>query len=322
MPSQLSDVWRPFLPNCGAIVVRPAVPLGRPVFSPPFRRSFFATNHGGAPAPRVREASAAKALPVRPVEIYKSAMARRPGASPPLSNGRPPPAARGATPAPRRASSGRGGARTRDAARIEEIFRRFAAAVPVPKGELDYVNPFTLVVAVALSAQATDSGVNKATKALFSLADTPQKMLALGEERVREMIRTIGLYRTKAKHVVELSRRLVDQFGGAVPRDREALETLPGVGRKTANVVMNTAFGAPYIAVDTHIFRVSNRIPLAAGKTPLDVERGLEAVIPEPYKLHAHHWLILHGRYVCMARRPACERCLIADLCAFPGKTV
>jgi endonuclease-3 len=210
----------------------------------------------------------------------------------------------------------------RDAGRIEEIFRRFAEALPVPKGELDYVNSFTLLVAVVLSAQATDAGVNKATKALFQLADSPQKMLDLGEDRIRELIKTIGLYRTKAKHVAALSRRLVEDFGGAVPQDRDALESLPGVGRKTANVVMNIAFGAPLIAVDTHIFRVSNRIPLAPGKTPLEVERGLEAIVPPSYKLHAHHWLILHGRYVCKARRPECERCLIADLCAYPGKSV
>jgi endonuclease III len=214
------------------------------------------------------------------------------------------------------------GAKSADAARIEEIFRRFAAALPLPKGELEFVNPFTLLVAVVLSAQATDSGVNKATKALFLIADTPQKMLALGEDKLREMIRTIGLYRTKAKHVISLSRRLIEDFDGEVPQDRESLESLPGVGRKTANVVMNIAFGAPTIAVDTHIFRVSNRIPLAPGKTPLEVERGLEAVVPAPYKLHAHHWLILHGRYVCKARRPECERCLIADLCAYPGKRV
>jgi endonuclease III len=209
-----------------------------------------------------------------------------------------------------------------DAGRIEEIFRRFAEALPVPKGELDYVNPFTLLVAVVLSAQATDAGVNKATKALFQLADSPQKMLDLGEDKIRELIKTIGLYRTKAKHVAALSRRLVEDFGGAVPQDRDALESLPGVGRKTANVVMNIAFGAPLIAVDTHIFRVSNRIPLAPGKTPMEVERGLEAIVPPSYKLHAHHWLILHGRYVCKARRPECERCLIADLCAYPGKSV
>ena len=230
-----------------------------------------------------------------------------------------PPAGGGAARAVRRKGAG---AKKKDAAWIEEIFRRFAAALPVPKGELEYVNPFTLLVAVVLSAQATDSGVNKATKALFAIADAPQKMLALGEDKLRELIRTIGLYRTKAKHVIALSRRLVEDFGGEVPPDREALESLPGVGRKTANVVMNVAFGAPTIAVDTHIFRVSNRIPLARGKTPLEVERGLEAIIPPSYKLHAHHWLILHGRYVCKARRPECERCLIADLCTYPGKRV
>lgn len=207
-----------------------------------------------------------------------------------------------------------------EAAQIQEIFRRFEAADPHPKGELHYENPFTLLIAVVLSAQATDAGVNKATPALFALADTPQKMLALGEEKVRDMIKTIGLYRTKAKHVILLSERLVKEFGGEVPQNREALETLPGVGRKTANVVMNIAFGAPTIAVDTHIFRVSNRIPLAPGKTPLEVERGLEKIIPESFKLHAHHWLILHGRYICMARAPKCAVCLISDLCRWPDK--
>ncbi|PNG27996.1 endonuclease III [Methylocella silvestris] len=207
------------------------------------------------------------------------------------------------------------------ASRIEAIFARFEAASPHPEGELDYSNPYTLLVAVTLSAQATDVGVNKATKALFALADSPQKMLALGEDRLREMIKTIGLYRTKAKHVIEASRQLVERFGGEVPRDRAALETLPGVGRKTANVVMNIAFGAATIAVDTHIFRVSNRIPLAKGKTPLEVELGLERVIPDAFKHHAHHWLILHGRYVCKARKPECGRCLIVDLCDFPDKT-
>jgi endonuclease-3 len=209
-----------------------------------------------------------------------------------------------------------------DPARVAEIFRRFAAADPHPQGELSYVNAFTLVVAVVLSAQATDVGVNKATKALFAAADDPQKMLALGEEKIRDMIKTIGLFRTKAKHVVALSERLVKDYGGEVPKNREALETLPGVGRKTANVVLNIAFGAPTIAVDTHIFRVANRIPLAPGKTPLEVERGLEAAIPHAFKLHAHHWLILHGRYVCKARRPECERCLIADLCESVEKRV
>jgi endonuclease-3 len=209
-----------------------------------------------------------------------------------------------------------------DPARVAEIFRRFEAANPHPKGELDYANAFTLLVAVVLSAQATDLGVNKATPALFAAADSPAKMAELGEEKLQDMIKTIGLYRTKAKNVVALSRRLVKDFGGEVPHSREALETLPGVGRKTANVVMNTAFGAPVIAVDTHIFRVSNRIPLAAGKTPLEVERGLEKIIPAAFKRHAHHWLILHGRYICKARRPACERCLISDLCRWPDKRV
>jgi endonuclease III len=209
-----------------------------------------------------------------------------------------------------------------DAATVREIFRRFAATEPHPVGELAYKNPFTLLVAVVLSAQATDAGVNKATPALFALGDTPEKMRALGEAKVAELIRTIGLYRTKARNVVALSAKLVSDFGGQVPADRDALETLPGVGRKTANVVLNTAFGQPFIAVDTHIFRLSNRIPLAPGKTPHEVEIGLEKVVPGEYKLHAHHWLILHGRYVCKARKPECERCLIADLCRAPEKTV
>ena len=207
-------------------------------------------------------------------------------------------------------------------AEIEEVFRRFQKANPDPKTELHYTNPFTLLVAVVLSAQATDAGVNKATPALFALADTPAKMAALGEERVRDLVKTIGLFRTKAKNVVELSRRLVAEHGGQVPRTREALEALPGVGRKTANVVLNVAFGEPTIAVDTHIFRVGNRTGLAPGKTPFDVETRLEAVMPAKYKSHAHHWLILHGRYTCLARRPLCEACIIADLCQWPGKTV
>jgi endonuclease-3 len=207
-----------------------------------------------------------------------------------------------------------------DPARVEEIFRRFQAADPEPKGELYSVNPFTLLVAVVLSAQATDVGVNKATKPLFAIVDTPQKMLELGEDKLREAIKTIGLFRMKAKHVIALSERLVRDYGGAIPTTRAELETLPGVGRKTANVVMNIAFGAPTIAVDTHLFRVSNRIPLATGKTPLEIERGLEAIVPDSYKRHAHHWLILHGRYICKALRPDCGRCLIHDLCAWPGK--
>jgi endonuclease-3 len=207
-------------------------------------------------------------------------------------------------------------------AQIEEAFRRFRAASPHPKTELQHINPFTLLVAVVLSAQATDAGVNKATPALFAAADTPEKMAALGEDKVRDLIKTIGLFRTKAKNVVELSRRLVANHGGQVPRTREALESLPGVGRKTANVVLNVAFGEPTIAVDTHIFRVGNRTGMAPGKNPLEVEQKLEAVVPRNYKSHAHHWLILHGRYTCLARKPLCERCVIADLCQWPGKTV
>jgi len=206
-------------------------------------------------------------------------------------------------------------------AEVEEMFRRFQAANPEPKGELHYTNPYTLLVAVVLSAQATDAGVNKATPALFAAADTPAKMVALGEDRVRDLIRTIGLYRTKAKNVVALSRLLIEKHGGKIPRDRATLETLPGVGRKTANVVLNIAFGEPTIAVDTHLFRLGNRTGLATGRTPLAVELKLEAAIPKAYLLHAHHWLILHGRYVCLARRPLCERCIIADVCHWPGKT-
>ncbi|MGH6683668.1 MAG: endonuclease III [Pseudolabrys sp.] len=215
-----------------------------------------------------------------------------------------------------------GATRPLNKAQIEEMFRRFQAANPEPKTELQYVNPFTLLVAVVLSAQATDTGVNKATPALFALADTPEKMAALGEDRVRDLVKTIGLFRTKAKNVVELSRRLVAEHGGQVPHSREALEALPGVGRKTANVVLNVAFGEPTIAVDTHIFRVGNRTGLAPGKNPFEVEQGLEKAVPPQYRLHAHHWLILHGRYTCLARKPLCERCIIADLCRWPGKTV
>ena len=205
--------------------------------------------------------------------------------------------------------------RVLDRATVAAMFARFREANPEPKGELEHVNAFTLLVAVVLSAQATDAGVNKATRELFRLADTPEKMLALGEDRVRDLIRTIGLYRNKAKNVIALSRKLVDEHGGEVPADREALETLPGVGRKTANVVLNMAFGMPTMAVDTHVFRLGNRLALAPGKTPLAVEQGLMRIIPEEFLLHAHHWLILHGRYVCKARRPECARCVIADLC-------
>ena len=206
-------------------------------------------------------------------------------------------------------------------AEIDAIFRRFAEAEPEPKGELDSVNTFTLLVAVVLSAQATDVGVNKATPELFRLADTPEKMVALGEDRIRDLIKTIGLYKTKAKNVWLLSRDLVEEHGGEVPATREVLQALPGVGRKTANVVLNIAFGQPTIAVDTHIFRLANRLGLAPGRTPEEVEKRLAAIIPEPWVRHSHHWLILHGRYVCKARRPECERCLIADLCRSPEKT-
>ncbi|MEZ5817324.1 MAG: endonuclease III [Hyphomicrobiaceae bacterium] len=205
---------------------------------------------------------------------------------------------------------------------VKELFRRFATADPSPKGELEHVNAFTLLVAVVLSAQATDAGVNKATRALFAAADTPEKMVALGEERVREMIKTIGLFRNKAKNVVALSEALIAHHGGEVPRDREALEALPGVGRKTANVVLNTAFGEPTIAVDTHLFRLANRLSLAPGKTPLEVEKTLMKVVPSEYLLNAHHWLILHGRYICKAQRPRCEVCPIQDLCTAPDKAV
>lgn len=204
---------------------------------------------------------------------------------------------------------------------IAEVFRRFAAANPEPKGELLHTNPFTLLVAVVLSAQATDAGVNKATRALFKKADTPAKMLALGEETIREHIKTIGLFRAKARNVMLLSEKLLRDYGGNVPQDRDALETLAGVGRKTANVVMNVAFGQPTMAVDTHVLRVSNRIGLSAGKTPLKVEEDLLEKVPPEHGVHAHHWLILHGRYVCRARKPLCPTCLIHDLCTYPDKT-
>ncbi|WP_445218935.1 endonuclease III [Bradyrhizobium sp. Pa8] len=207
-------------------------------------------------------------------------------------------------------------------AEIHEVFSRFRKANPEPKGELEHVNPFTLLVAVVLSAQATDAGVNKATRALFEIADTPQKMLDLGEERLRESIKTIGLYRTKARNVIALSAKVLSEFGGEVPRTRAGIESLPGAGRKTANVVLNMAFGEHTMAVDTHVFRVGNRTALAPGKTPLEVELGLEKVIPAEFMLHAHHWLILHGRYTCLARKPRCEVCLINDLCRWPEKTV
>jgi endonuclease-3 len=204
---------------------------------------------------------------------------------------------------------------------IREVFRRFQAAEPEPKGELEHVNAFTLLVAVALSAQATDAGVNKATRALFKVADTPEKMLALGEEGLTEYIKTIGLYRQKAKNVMKLSRILIDDFGGEVPSSRAALTTLPGVGRKTANVVLNMWFHHPAQAVDTHIFRVGNRTGIAPGKDVEAVERAIEDNVPSEFQRHAHHWLILHGRYICVARKPKCGACLIRDLCPYEEKT-
>jgi endonuclease III len=205
---------------------------------------------------------------------------------------------------------------------VREAFSRFQKANPDPKGELEHLNPYTLLVAVVLSAQATDAGVNRATRALFAVADTPRKMLALGEEKLRDYIKTIGLYRTKARNVIALSEKLIREFGGDVPRTRAQIESLPGAGRKTANVVLNMAFGERTIAVDTHVFRVGNRTGLAPGSTPLEVELELERAVPPEFMLHAHHWLILHGRYTCLARKPRCEVCLINDLCRWPEKTV
>jgi endonuclease-3 len=226
----------------------------------------------------------------------------------------------------RRKPSGRAGPSKRPkipytAEEIHEIFRRFSVQRPEPRSELDYTNAFTMLVAVVLSAQATDAGVNKATKKLFAIADTPEKMAALGEGGIADHIRTIGLWRAKAKNVLALSEVLIRDFNGEVPDDREALMTLPGVGRKTANVVLNNVFGEPTLAVDTHIFRLGNRLLLAPGKTPEEVEAGFLKIIPPEFLRHAHHWLILHGRYVCKARRPECERCIIADLCKAPVKT-
>lgn len=202
-----------------------------------------------------------------------------------------------------------------------EIYRRLSEMDPAPRTELAYVNPYTLLVAVMLSAQSTDAGVNKATKDLFQIADTPEKMIALGEDQVRDYIKTIGLYRNKAKNVIALSRMLVDEFDSQVPDSREALERLPGVGRKTANVILNEVFRQPTMAVDTHIFRLGNRTGMAPGKDPLQVEANLLKVTPEAYGLHAHHWLILHGRYTCVARKPKCQNCVIADICKFKDKT-
>jgi len=208
-----------------------------------------------------------------------------------------------------------------NAAIREQLFQRLRAANPEPKTELVYRTPFELLVAVILSAQATDRSVNLATPALFAAADTPQKMAALGVERLMDYIKTIGLYRSKAKHLIESSRALVERHGGEVPQDRDSLEALPGVGRKTANVVLNTAFGQETIAVDTHIFRVANRTGMAPGKTPREVEDRLVRRVPEGFRKDAHHWLILHGRYVCKAMKPDCPRCLIRDMCEYKHKT-
>ena len=204
---------------------------------------------------------------------------------------------------------------------IEAFYAKLAKANPNPRGELDYINPYTLLVAVVLSAQATDVSVNKATEPLFKIADTPEKMLNLGEAKLKDYIKTIGLYNMKAKNVIALSRILIEEFNSTVPQDRDTLQKLPGVGRKTANVVLNVAFGHSTIAVDTHIFRVSNRTGLAPGKDPLAVEAQLEKRTPEKYKRNAHHWLILHGRYVCKARKPECPRCVVSEICAYPAKT-
>jgi endonuclease-3 len=206
--------------------------------------------------------------------------------------------------------------------KVEELYRRLAERLPEPETELEYANPYTLLVAVVLSAQATDASVNKATEALFKIADTPEAMVKLGEAGLKQHIKTIGLFNTKARNVIALSRLLIEQHGSRVPRQREALEALPGVGRKTASVVLNVAFGEETIAVDTHIFRVSNRTGLAPGADPLEVETKLNKVTPARYRRHAHHWLILHGRYVCKARRPDCPLCVIRDLCAFKPKTL
>jgi endonuclease III len=208
-----------------------------------------------------------------------------------------------------------------DHATLVEVFRRFRDANPEPKGELEHRDPYTLLVAVVLSAQATDAGVNKATRELFRVADTPRKMLALGEDGVREHIKTINFLNTKARNIIGLSRVLVDEHGGIVPPARAVLESLPGVGRKSASVVLNMAFGEPTIAVDTHIFRVSNRIPLVVAPTADETQLALERIVPDEFKLHAHHWLILHGRYVCKARKPECWRCLVRDLCRYEPKT-
>jgi endonuclease-3 len=242
-----------------------------------------------------------KPLTTRKVATSKTARAEPAGADKPARQARPP--------------------KPVDQTTLIEIFRRFREANPEPKGELEHVDPYTLLVAVVLSAQSTDVGVNKATRELFKVADTPHKMLALGEERLRDYIKTVNFHPTKARNLIALSRKLVDEHGGVVPPARAVLESLPGVGRKSASVVLNIAFGEPTIAVDTHIFRVANRIPLVVTKTPDETQIALENVVPDAFKRHCHHWLILHGRYVCKARKPECYRCLIRDLCRYEPKT-
>ncbi len=246
---------------------------------------------------------------------------RKPPSGRKSANPKPAPRARLEKPITAAAAQPTTASRPVDPATLQEVFRRFREANPEPRGELEHVNPYTLLVAVVLSAQSTDAGVNKATKALFALADTPQRMVALGEERVREHVKTLNFFNTKAKNVIALSHKLIQEHGGKVPASVEILETLPGVGRKSASVVVNIAYGQPRIAVDTHIFRVANRIPLVVTTTPPDTQEALEAVVPDAYKLNAHHWLILHGRYVCKARRPECYRCLVRDLCGYQPKT-
>jgi endonuclease-3 len=262
-----------------------------------------------APTPKRVKKSRIEAKSLIPRGLKKSAK----GLRKPLSKSASKPAAK---------PSSKSSSKPWTAAEVYEAFSRFRKANPEPRGELEHLNPYTLLVAVVLSAQATDAGVNRATRALFAVADTPQKMLALGEDRLRDYIKTIGLYRNKAKNVIALSQKLIAEFGGEVPRTRAELESLPGAGRKTANVVLNMAFGEHTMAVDTHVFRVANRTGLAPGATPLEVELGLERVIPPEFMLHAHHWLILHGRYICLARKPRCEVCLINDLCHWPEKTI
>ena len=265
---------------------------------------------------------ARKVTPRKPVRAAPAKPRPKPPSGPRPAGPKPAKSKVAAKPVAKPATKAKAKTKPWTPAEVTEVFRRFAAANPEPRGELQHINPYTLLVAVVLSAQATDAGVNKATPALFAAADTPEKMVALGEDKVRDLIKTIGLFRTKAKNVIALSELLIAKHGGVVPASREALEELPGVGRKTANVVLNIAFGQPTIAVDTHIFRVGNRTGIAPGKDPYEVEMNLERVVPDAYKLHAHHWLILHGRYICVARKPRCDVCLINDLCRWPEKTV